>query len=125
MPAEPVPFALTDRKVSWSGGNIITASTFVGGPTIRTSAALIPLNARYIGGFNQVGSSAASAISQVIAGTGINNMGGQFNTTNLAAGSSQAIPYEVDIVAPQSIFTQSANSAGTPGFTVSTNWFRF
>jgi hypothetical protein len=119
------PFALTDRKVSWSGGNIITASTFVGGPTIRTSAALIPLNARSIGGFNQVGSSAATAISQVIAGTGINNMGGQFNTTNLAAGSSQAIPYEVDIVSPQSIFTQTSNSAGTPGFTVSTDWFRF
>ncbi|WP_168794685.1 hypothetical protein [Paraburkholderia aromaticivorans] len=118
------PFAQTDRRVDWAGGNVLTGSTFVGGPTARTSTS-IPLNARFVGGFNQIGNSAASAMSQTLASTGINNMGGQYCTYNIAAGTSIAIPFRVAVTAPQTIYQQTTNSAGTPGFTISVNSFDF
>jgi hypothetical protein len=118
------PFALTDRHVDWSGGNILTGSTTVGGPTARTSS-LIPFNARYTGGFNQMGNTSASAMAQIISSSGVNNMGGQFNTTNVAAGTSVAIPYRVPIIQPQTIFQQTTNSAGTPAYAISTNLYGF
>jgi hypothetical protein len=118
------PFAQTDRHVDWTGGNILTGSTFVGGPTARTSTS-IPINARFVGGFNQIGNSAASAMSQTLASTGINNMGGQYCTYNIAAGTSIAIPFRVAITVPQTIYQQTTSSAGTPGFTISVNSFDF
>ncbi|WP_168793609.1 hypothetical protein [Paraburkholderia aromaticivorans] len=119
------PFLLMDRKVDWGGGNLLTSSTFVGGPTARPSTAFIPLNARFISGFNQVGSTTASAVSQVITPTSIAGAGGQYNTVNIQSGASQAIPFRVAVVTPQTIYQQSSNSAGTPGFTISTNSFEF
>ncbi|PRY03798.1 hypothetical protein [Paraburkholderia sp. BL25I1N1] len=118
------PFAQIDRRVGWGGGNLLTGSTFVGGPIARTST-LIPFNARFISGFNQLGCTAASAISQVLTPTSIAGLDGQYNTCNIQSGASQAIPFRVAVIAPQTIYQQSSNSTGTPGFTISTNSFEF
>ncbi|MFM0243291.1 hypothetical protein [Paraburkholderia phytofirmans] len=118
------PFVLTDRKVDWGGANILTNSTVVGSGTARASAS-IPFNARFISGFNQCGSSAASAISQVLAPSTISAAGGSFNTYNSSASGSQAVPFRIAVVTPQTIYQTSSNSAGTPQFTIGMNSYEF
>ncbi|MFM0060040.1 phage tail protein [Paraburkholderia phytofirmans] len=118
------PFAQMDRHVDWTGTNIVTGSVGIGGPSLSTSTG-IPFNARFAGGFNQVGSSAASTISQVITPSTIPNAGGQNNTTTLGTNGSEALPWHCAIVTPQGIYRQTTNTAGTPSFTVSTNQYDF
>ena len=111
------------NSVDYLGATLISGSGFTGS-TIRGSAG-IPYNAKFVSGINQVGSSAASAISQRINPTATGAVGGQVNTLNVAAGTSQAIPFRVVISTPQNVYQVALNGAGTPSFTIVVNNYEF
>ncbi|WP_315809506.1 hypothetical protein [Pseudomonas sp. C9-3] len=118
------PFLQIDRAVDYAGISVLTGSSAVTANTPRTSTG-IPLNAKAVSGFNQIGSALASAVSQQLCSTSNNALGGQFNTQNVAAGSSCAIPFRLILSVPQTIYQTSANSAGTPSFTISVKNYEF
>lgn len=111
------------NNIDYQGATVISGSGFTGS-TIRGSAG-IPYNAKFVSGINQVGSSAASAISQRINPTATGAVGGQVNTLNVAAGTSQAIPFRVAISTPQNVYQVAINSAGTPSFTIVVSNYEF
>jgi hypothetical protein len=117
-------FIQFDRYIDYLGVSVITGSS-----AIVTAGAIsssqIPYSATFVSGFNQIGSTAVSAISQAIYPTAGGNVGGQFNTANVTAGSSQAIPFRVAIALPQTLYRTTANSAGTPSFTISVKSYEF
>lgn len=117
------PYVLKDRKVDIVGQNILSGSSFVG--TASRTSAVIPFNARFVSGFNQVGSTAVSVISQFLGPTNVAALGVQVNATTVQAGASLAIPYRTEILTAQTIFQTSANSAGTPSFTINVNSYEF
>jgi hypothetical protein len=117
-------FFQLDRSVDYSGAGILTGSTFVGGPTARPSTAF-PYSAKFVSGFNQVGNSAVSAVSQIITSTIVGTLGGQFNTCNLTAGSSQAVPFRVAISTPQNVYQTTTSTAGTASFTINAKNYEF
>jgi hypothetical protein len=117
------PYVLKDRKVDIVGQNILSGSSFVG--TASRTSAVIPFNARFVSGFNQVGSTAVSVISQFLGPTNVAALGVQVNATTVQAGASLAIPYRTEVLTAQTIFQTSANSAGTPSFTINVNSYEF
>lgn len=117
-------FLQVDRSVDYLGTSVLTGSSAIVSAQARPSTGF-PYSARYVSGFNQVGSSASSAVSQVLLPTATGAIGGQFNATNVAAGSSQAIPFRVAISNPQNIYQTTLNSAGTPSFTISVKNYEF
>lgn len=117
-------FFQLDHAVDYLGVGVLTGSTFVGGPVARPSTG-IPYSAKFVSGFNQVSSSASAAISQVLTSTAVSAIGGQYNTCNLTAGSSQAVPFRVAISLPQNIYQTASSSAGTPGFTINVKNYEF
>lgn len=118
------PFYQTDRKLDWGGVLVLSGSSFVGGPTARPSTG-IPFNARFVSGFNQVGSNAASTVSQSLTSVAVANAGGQSNTQVLLGSASVAIPFRVAISTPQNVYQTTTNSAGTPAFTIAVNSYEF
>ena len=117
------PFFQLDRSVDYLGTNVLTGSTFVGGPIARPSTAF-PYSAKFVSGFNQCGSSTTSSVSQVLTPTINGSIGGQFNTA-ASSGSTTAIPFRVAISLPQNIYQTASNSAGTPSFTISVKNYEF
>lgn len=117
-------FLQVDRSVDYLGTSVLTGSSAIVSAQARPSTGF-PYSARFVSGFNQVGSSAGSAVSQVLLPTATGAIGGQFNSTNVAAGSSQAIPFRVAISTPQNIYQTTLNSAGTPSFTISVKNYEF
>lgn len=118
------PYVLTDRKVDFLIATILSGSSFIGTAAARTSTA-IPLNARYVGGANSVGSSATSVIQQNLGPSSTPAVGLQVNITTVQAGASLAIPFRVAIVTPQTIYQTTSNTAGTPSFSISVNSYEF
>lgn len=119
-----LPFLQTERHIDFSGSNIITGSVGIGGPSQTTSVA-IPLNARFAGGNNQVGVTAASTVGQTITPTAVANAGGQANIFTCTSAQTVVLPWRCAINTPQSVFRQTTNSAGSPTFTVSINSYDF
>ena len=117
-------FLQLDRYVDYLGTSVITGSSAIV-TAGAVSSALIPFSATFISGFNQIGSTLASAISQVLYPTSTGSVGGQFNTANVTAGSSQAVPFRLAIALPQTIYRTTNNSAGTPSFTISVKSYEF
>jgi len=117
-------FYQIDKHVDYLGASVLTGSSSVVTAAARPSSA-IPYSAKFVGGFNQVGSSSASAVSQILFPTASGVIGGQFNTTNVTAGSSQAVPFWVGISLPQNIYQTTTNSAGTASFTISVKSYEF
>ncbi|RKR46326.1 hypothetical protein [Paraburkholderia sp. BL17N1] len=114
-----VPGVQVDRLFGFAGGLAVNSSAT--GTLISVSTTVIPKNAKTFSGFLQIGSSAASAISLAIYPMNA-NVAGQLNTCNVAAGTSQAVPFNrVPVVTPQTFYYTATNGAGTPGFTVSIN----
>lgn len=118
------PFALTDRKVDFLIATILSGSSFIGVATARTSTA-IPLNARYVGGANNVGSTATSVIQQNLGPASTAALGLQVNITTVQAGTTLGIPFRCAISTPQTIYQTTVNSAGTPSFSISINSYEF
>lgn len=118
------PFGQLDRKVDWGGVLVLSGSSAVVSLTARTSTG-IPFNARIVGGFNQVGSSTASSISQTLTSIAVTNAGGQFNTPLVTASGSVVVPFSLSLSTPQTIFQTTTNTAGTPAFTIGVNSYTF
>lgn len=118
------PFVLTDRKVDFLITTILSSSSFIGVGTARTSTA-IPLNARFVGGANNVGSTATSVIQQNLGPASTAALGLQVNITTVQAGTTLGIPFKCAISTPQTIYQTTANSAGTPSFSISINTYEF
>lgn len=118
------PFVLTDRKVDFLIATILSGSSFIGVGTARTSTA-IPLNARFVGGANNVGSTATSVIQQNLGPASTAALGLQVNITTVQAGATLGIPFRCAISTPQTIYQTTANSAGTPSFSISINTYEF
>ena len=120
------PFLQPDRYVDYVGINMLTGSSAVGGPTARPSTGF-PYSAKFVSGVNQVGSTAASAISQILYPTSAGNVGGgtATNTLNVAANTAQGLPFRVAILTPQTVYQKTVNSAGTPSFTIIVNSYEF
>lgn len=118
------PFFQVDRSVDYVGAGVLAGSSFVGGPIARGSTAF-PYSAKFVSGFNQVGNSAVSAVSQILTSTALGSIGGQFNTCSLTAGSSQAVPFRVAISLPQNIYQTASSTAGTPSFTINVKNYEF
>jgi len=112
------------RSVDYLGASVLTASASIVTAAARGSLS-IPISATFVSGFNQVGSSAACAISQALYPTSTGTIGGQFNTANIPAGSSQAVPFRVAIALPQNIYQTTSCSAGTPSFTIAVKSYEF
>jgi hypothetical protein len=117
------PFFQLDRSVDYAGASVLSGSTAIVTGQARASTS-IPYSARYVAGFNQVGSTALSGISQIITSTALSTVGGQFNTSTVN-GSSQAIPFRVAISLPQTIYQTTTNTAGVPSFTISVKAYEF
>lgn len=117
-------FYQVGNSVDYLGVGVLTASSAIVTAQARPSTGF-PYSAKFVGGFNQVSSSATSAISQVLLPTAVGAVGGQFNTTNVVTGGSQALPFRVAISTPQVIYQTTSNSAGTPGFTISVKNYEF
>ncbi len=117
------PFFQVDRTVDYLGVGILTSSTAVGGPFARASTGF-PYSAKFVSGFNQAGSSAASSVSQVLTSVSNSAIGGQFNTATLPGGSV-AIPFRVAISVPQTIYQTASSTGGIPSFTISVKNYEF
>lgn len=119
-----VAFFQSGNSVDWTGVGVLVASATIVTGQARGSTGF-PFSAKFVSGFNQVSNSAAAAVSQVLSSSATSTIGGQFNTCNLTAGSSQAIPFRVQISVPQNIYQTTTSSGGTPGFTISVKNFEF
>lgn len=118
------PFFQLDHAVDYLGVGVLTGSTAIVTGQARGSTS-IPYSAKFVSGFNQIASSAVAAVSQSLWSTPAANIGGQFNTANMAAGTSQAIPFRVAISVPQNIYQTTSGSSGTPTFTISVKGYEF
>lgn len=118
------PFGQVDRKVDWGGVLVLGGSSAIGSVIARTSTG-IPYNARMVGGFNQVGSTAATTITQTLTSIALANAGGQYNTQSLTASGSEANSFNLSITTPQTIYQTTTNTAGTPSFTIGVNSYTF
>ncbi len=117
-------FFQLDRYIDYLGVGVLTSSTAIVTGQARGSTG-IPYSAKFVSGFNQVGNSAATAVSQILTSTPVSTVGGQFNSCNVTAGSSQAIPFRVAISVPQNIYQTTTSGAGTPSFTISVKSYEF
>ncbi|MGB8922832.1 MAG: hypothetical protein WCC61_15150 [Pseudomonas sp.] len=117
------PFFQVDRTVDYLGVGVLTSSTAVGGPFARASTGF-PYSAKFVSGFNQAGSSAASSVSQVLTSVSNSAIGGQFNTATLPGGSV-AVPFRVAISVPQTIYQTASSTGGIPSFTISVKNYEF
>ncbi|WP_447781019.1 hypothetical protein [Pseudomonas plecoglossicida] len=118
------PFFQLDRSVDYQGGNLITGSSTTGN-NLPTFSTLIPINAKFVSGTNQIGSNAASAVTQTLSSTANNLVGGQFNAQNLASGTSSAVPFRLSISVPQTIYRTTGSPSGTPSFTIIVRSYEF
>lgn len=118
------PFFQLGRSVDYQGGNVITGSSAVVTNTARL-ASFIPMNAKAVSGFNQIGNTSAVSVSQVVCSTANNSLGGQFNTQNIAAGTASAIPFKIPVSVPQTIYQTTSSGGGTASFTIAVRSYDF
>lgn len=122
------PFAQIDRHVGWSGGNIVSGSTFTGSNTVAPSTAFIPLNARFVSGYLQLANASASvtsSISVTIQDSAVPSSGGWPLAQSVPVTSSVAAGFRCAVTTPQSIYRTVTASGGTPSHTIATNSYDF
>lgn len=118
---------LTNRSVAYSGGNVVTSSTFTGGPGLVAASAFIPFNAKAIGGYIQFGNSGTSAgFSITLSPINIAAGGWTFAAT-IGAGVSQASGYRVQIPvgSPQQFYRTVSVSGGTMTHSITCDYYEF
>lgn len=122
-------FQQVDRSVAWPGGNLVSGSTFTGGPALTGASTLIPYNAKVIGGFIQPANSnvsSAGALSCTLSPLNIAAGGWVFAST-VAASSSNAAGYRCGISAanPRQVYRTVTATGGTLSHTITTDYYEF
>lgn len=120
-------WVLAGRVVAWIGGNIVTTSTFTGGPTLNSANALIPFNAVAFGGFIQESNTGGTVGGMSVTLSPINAAaGGWVFASSLPATTSVASSYRCLVAggSPRQ-FYRTVTASGTVNHTITTDYYEF